>query len=424
MLVIVGFVSQKGGVGKSTLARALATSAAAAGTTVTIADLDVQQETVKRWADLYGFGIGQTPDTKLAIAWANVAADLWKGFGLIIAVGLWRAKSRRAATVISLTWLVCLCFSVSSAIGIYVQERSVLTDSRETLHASLKDVERELSDIEEKLKVGERRSVAQLEAIIAATFARPLLVGDRVRGTVATISSNCSKHDGRTAEACEEVARLRTDFARANEATRLEERAIVLRSTVSSLRDRGGASAPDPVGEFWAWLTRGFFTVRDVGFGLPLAFAIMIEMVSAFGPLGIVTYAEVTNSTTRRDVTRHVATVRDVSGSTATEAPHTQLVAYIAERTEPTENAAGIGIDELFADYLRWCTQERGASLRLEEFMRAFDALRASPELEGKIKKFGARYFGIALAIGSNSRDRVQSIAWKFRRSSSSRTTR
>jgi len=40
--LIVGFVSQKGGVGKSTLSRALATSTAAAGTKVTIADLDIQ----------------------------------------------------------------------------------------------------------------------------------------------------------------------------------------------------------------------------------------------------------------------------------------------------------------------------------------------------------------------------------------------
>jgi chromosome partitioning protein len=59
MLVIVGFVSQKGGVGKSTLARALATSAAAAGTKVTVADLDVQQETLRRWAERrkeYGAG--------------------------------------------------------------------------------------------------------------------------------------------------------------------------------------------------------------------------------------------------------------------------------------------------------------------------------------------------------------------------------
>ena len=87
---------------------------------------------------LYGYGIGQSAETKFAIAWANVAADLWKGFGLIVAAGLWRAKSRRAAIVISLTWLVCLSFSVSSAIGIYVQERTALTSGREAQHAALK----------------------------------------------------------------------------------------------------------------------------------------------------------------------------------------------------------------------------------------------------------------------------------------------
>jgi hypothetical protein len=344
---------------------------------------------------LYGYGIGQSADTKLAIAWANVGADLWKGFGLIVAVGLWRAKSRRAAIVISTTWFVCFCFSISSAIGIYVQERSELTGSREAVHISLQDAERELRDIHLQLKAGERRSTSQVEAIIAATFARPVVVGERVRGTVATISVNCSKHDSRTAEDCEEIAKLRTDLTRALESMRLEERAVVLRNTISSLRERGGASAPDPVGEFWAWVTRGFFTVRDVGFGLPLAFAIMIEMVSAFGPLGIVTYAEVTG-TTGRDASRHVASFRDTSGPAA--AVHSdQLVAYIAERTEPTESAAGVGIDELFADYSVWCKKGRAASLRLEEFMRAFDVLRASPELQGKIKKFGARYFGIAL---------------------------
>jgi chromosome partitioning protein len=51
MLVIVGFVSQKGGVGKSALARALATTTASVHTNVKIADLDVRQETVKRWEE-------------------------------------------------------------------------------------------------------------------------------------------------------------------------------------------------------------------------------------------------------------------------------------------------------------------------------------------------------------------------------------
>ena len=359
---------------------------------------------------LYGYGIGQSPDTKFAIAWANVAADLWKGFGLIVAAGLWRAKSRRAAFVISLTWLVCLSFSVSSAIGIYVQERTALTSGREAQHAALQDAECELRDIEEKLRRDiKQQTIAQVEASIAAALARPLIVGDRVRGTVASVSVACSKNDARTAQACSEVAALRTDLARAVETMRLQERATVLRRTITSLRDRGGAAAPDPVGEFWTWLSRGVFSVRDVGFGLPLAFALMIEMVSAFGPLGIVAYAEATH-VARSDASRHVATVRDTSRLPATPsdreavAEHVgQLISYIAERTEPTESAAGIGVDELFVDYQEWCRQRSVAPLQLKQFAREFDRLRASPELEGKIKKFGSRYFGIAF-VGRSRR--------------------
>jgi chromosome partitioning protein len=50
--VIVGFVSQKGGTGKSTLARALGAVVAAAELNVRIADLDPQQKTVLEWDKL------------------------------------------------------------------------------------------------------------------------------------------------------------------------------------------------------------------------------------------------------------------------------------------------------------------------------------------------------------------------------------
>ena len=49
MVSIVAFVSQKGGVGKSTLSRALAREAAAAGLNVKVADLDTQQGTSVDW---------------------------------------------------------------------------------------------------------------------------------------------------------------------------------------------------------------------------------------------------------------------------------------------------------------------------------------------------------------------------------------
>jgi chromosome partitioning protein len=49
MATIIAFVSQKGGVGKSTLARALAREAAAGGLRTKIADLDTQQGTSVDW---------------------------------------------------------------------------------------------------------------------------------------------------------------------------------------------------------------------------------------------------------------------------------------------------------------------------------------------------------------------------------------
>ena len=49
MTTVIAFVSQKGGVGKSTLSRALAREAAASGLSVKIADLDTQQGTSVDW---------------------------------------------------------------------------------------------------------------------------------------------------------------------------------------------------------------------------------------------------------------------------------------------------------------------------------------------------------------------------------------
>jgi chromosome partitioning protein len=50
MTTIIGFISQKGGVGKSTLARLIAREAAAGDLSVKIADMDTQQTTSTLWA--------------------------------------------------------------------------------------------------------------------------------------------------------------------------------------------------------------------------------------------------------------------------------------------------------------------------------------------------------------------------------------
>jgi chromosome partitioning protein len=70
--VIVAFVSQKGGTGKSTLARALAAVVAHAGLKVRIADLDPQQETVLYWEKLRSEGHTDPP---IAVEGFDSAAD-------------------------------------------------------------------------------------------------------------------------------------------------------------------------------------------------------------------------------------------------------------------------------------------------------------------------------------------------------------
>ena len=71
MAAVISFISQKGGVGKSTLARALAAVAAHVGIEVFVVDLDVQQQSILRWGDIR---VGQDGIPGLAMA-AHTSID-------------------------------------------------------------------------------------------------------------------------------------------------------------------------------------------------------------------------------------------------------------------------------------------------------------------------------------------------------------
>lgn len=87
MAAIVAFVSQKGGVGKSTLSRALAREVAVGGLRVKIADLDTQQGTSVDWHRLrLSQGIEPTVSVE-AFATAAQALDSANGFDLLIIDG-------------------------------------------------------------------------------------------------------------------------------------------------------------------------------------------------------------------------------------------------------------------------------------------------------------------------------------------------
>src|SRR5689334_7588120 len=101
---------------------------------------------------LFGYGFGQTSERAQVFGFANVAADLWKVTGLIVISGLWRARQKSLAATLMPIWVLCLLWGLAGAVGVYAQDRTQLISGREAKVASYKDVEREIDEIDVRLR--------------------------------------------------------------------------------------------------------------------------------------------------------------------------------------------------------------------------------------------------------------------------------
>jgi len=105
MAIVIAFVSQKGGVGKSTLARALAREAAAGDLRVKVADLDTQQGTSVDW-QRQRLQSGLEPRVSVeSFATAAQALEVANGYDILIIDGPARtsqatAEIAKAATLV------------------------------------------------------------------------------------------------------------------------------------------------------------------------------------------------------------------------------------------------------------------------------------------------------------------------------------
>jgi len=101
MAAVVAFVSQKGGVGKSTLARALAREAAAGGLRVKVADLDTQQGTSVDWHRMRLSASIEPAVSVEAFATAAQALKVADGYDILIIDG--PARTSQATVEIART---------------------------------------------------------------------------------------------------------------------------------------------------------------------------------------------------------------------------------------------------------------------------------------------------------------------------------
>lgn len=331
---------------------------------------------------LFGFSLGQTPERAWVFGCVSLISDAWKGLGPIFILVLLRERRWAPALATVSIWIVCFVYSVTSALGIAVEDRTSRTSARETLQINYAEAKGEIERLEHMRKnLREHRSASEVEAAVIAVLARAVESKQRTRGTVGSVSRDCERTDVRTVEACAEVSRLREELAAAIEERDLNVRLAALTEQAREWRERGAVRAADPQAELLARLSRGWLAVADVGPTLSMLLAVMIELVSAFGPAVLSAYAE----TTKR-VREHDAFARPGS-----------VVDYLIERVEPAAPRAALRVHDLFADYQAWCLERRRHSLALPNFISALDSAREENGLR-KIRKRKDRYYGIRIA--------------------------
>ena len=87
---------------------------------------------------LFGYSLGQTPEKALVFGCVSVISDAWKGLGPIFILALYRAKRRWSVAGAAAIWIVCFSYSISSALGVAIEDRSSRTGSRETIRDELR----------------------------------------------------------------------------------------------------------------------------------------------------------------------------------------------------------------------------------------------------------------------------------------------
>jgi hypothetical protein len=353
-----------------------------------------------------GHELGRSHEEAYVFAALGVGADGWKALGPVFIVALLRSRRHVIAALAGVVWIACFVVAVSAALGLAAKNRTALTDARESVRSSFDAISRDLRELETRQsQLGLQRTQAEIEASIASVLARPVVSGEHVRGTVASISAACTKTDGRTATACAEIAALREEVAAAKAGQEVQARIVLLRDKAEQLRRGGGTATTDPQSNVISRLSWGFLAAHDVGLALMLAMVGMIELVSAFTPVVLTEYGRSARATRVRPHT--VATGRDGPTQVAANLPSAQtepvqllqvggIFDYMAERVRPSPMSSVRGRD-LHADYVRWCAVCKRAALSHKEFFDEFERICAE-ELGRSIRRVGNHYVGLVLA--------------------------
>lgn len=343
---------------------------------------------------LAGYQFGRSPEESQVFALLGVSADAWKAIGPIFIVTLWRGSRRLATGFAAAVWIVCFTFAMLAALGLAAETRSAFTGGRESLKLSYTIAAKELSKTEhQRSQIGAALSPPEIQSSIEVVLARAV----DSRGTVASLSNSCRKDSWRTRTACEEIAKLRQDLAKAREAQRLDERILHLKSEAQRLRDHGGLLESDPQAKLISRLSFGSIASEDVGLSVVLLLVIMVELISAFAPVVLSETAAVHRANRARVMIGTGQPQSDALhvGSQADPLKIVDIYEYLSAQIRP-DTKSSVSAKLLFNDYKMWCAARGFSEIDRKQFFTSFDMI-IKHDMAGHVQRRGSNYFGFRL---------------------------
>ncbi len=365
----------------------------------------------------FGYHLGITELDGLIYGSASAAADCLKALVPFFIFAAIRNKMWAQAAASFLVWSVVTVYSLTSALGHAALNRQDTAGTRASQAQAYQDLRSDLERARDQLSwVPQHRPSSVVQSEMQA-----LETKRQWRWT-----SGCTSIKGRGNRSfCDTYAGLKSEFASANEATKLEARIADINEKLNAKSGSVSHSNGDPQAAILAQIAGVFIPgvkVEHVQTALIIFISLLLEVGSGLGmyiafsqwrmgdargqqqpeikvakTLTPAPFASITEPVATITVEEHHEGANDNLSSHRRIAPESDVERYHGERVEE-QTGSTLTATALYEDYCSWCDEQDKEPLALPTFGRELGELGLQKaKIAGRI-----RYIGVSLrsAVG------------------------
>lgn len=357
----------------------------------------------------FGYSLGKSELDSQLLGLASAAADGLKALIPFFLFAALRTKQWPQAMAAALLWVVCLGYSLTSALGFSALNRADTQGARQVQAVAFADLQTELEKVRERMNwVPQHRPAATVSAEMEA-----LKQNKRWAST-----NGCSEATASASRAfCEQYHQLGAELAAATEADKLQARIDQIRSQLATTTTAVALAGADPQAEVLSKLSGQHQEIVQTA--LTVMVAILVELGSSLGffvafstwkvyerredamPVPVVTTtAEPVVAAEPAAVAAAVPSANDNRTVARLVAPETDVEKFYKDRITTAEGSS-LTATALYEDYCDWCEEAGKEPMALPTFGRQFGELGVhKAKIAGRI-----RYIGIRLHSGTEDED-------------------